>query len=196
MILSYDTEFTGLHKDTTLISIGVVSEDGEKFYGILSDYDESQVDNFIKENILKYVELNYEYENCSIYKGNKKNISLIFNTWLEMNFKGEQIQFVSDVSHYDMVLLIDLLTDGKSALDLPENISPYCHDINQDIAIYLGITDKEAFNISREEFIVSEGKELPEGDKHNSLYDALAIKQIYEIIQNQDNAIEDLNDFI
>jgi len=28
----FDTEFTGLHKDTTLISIGLIAEDGRTFY--------------------------------------------------------------------------------------------------------------------------------------------------------------------
>lgn len=37
MIIFFDTEFTGLHKDTTLISIGLVSETGEKFYAEFDD---------------------------------------------------------------------------------------------------------------------------------------------------------------
>ena len=39
----FDTEFTGLHQKTTLISIGLVSEDGREFYAELTDYDKSQV---------------------------------------------------------------------------------------------------------------------------------------------------------
>jgi DNA polymerase III epsilon subunit-like protein len=40
MKIFFDTEFTGLHKDTTLISIGLVSEDNRKFYAELIDYKE------------------------------------------------------------------------------------------------------------------------------------------------------------
>lgn len=42
--LFFDTEFTGLHKNTTLISIGIVSECGCKFYAELTDYDKTQID--------------------------------------------------------------------------------------------------------------------------------------------------------
>ena len=42
MKIYFDTEFTGLHKDTTLISIGLVSECGKTFYGECYDYDENQ----------------------------------------------------------------------------------------------------------------------------------------------------------
>ena len=38
----FDTEFTGLHQNTTLISIGLVSECGKSFYAELVD---SNIDN-------------------------------------------------------------------------------------------------------------------------------------------------------
>lgn len=41
MNIFFDTEFTGLHKNTTLISIGCVDENGRTFYAELTDYDES-----------------------------------------------------------------------------------------------------------------------------------------------------------
>ena len=36
----FDTEFTGLRKDTDLISIGCVSNESNDFYAELTDYDE------------------------------------------------------------------------------------------------------------------------------------------------------------
>lgn len=58
-------------------------------------------------------------------------------------------------------------------------MSAACHDINQDIARHYGISDREAFDKSRED-IVSElcGQQI-EGEKHNALYDAEVIKAIY-----------------
>ena len=51
-----DTEFTGLHKKTTLISIGLVS--GEKtFYAEFTDYDKNQVGSWLKENVIDKLEL-------------------------------------------------------------------------------------------------------------------------------------------
>lgn len=52
MLLFFDTEFTGLHKDTTIISLGIVAENGRKFYAEFTDYDEIQCDDWIKENVL------------------------------------------------------------------------------------------------------------------------------------------------
>lgn len=52
MRLFLDTEFTGLHQHTTLISIGIVSADGRKFYAEFTDYDKNQIDVWLKENVL------------------------------------------------------------------------------------------------------------------------------------------------
>ena len=50
--LFFDTEFTGLHKDTTLVSIGIVSDCGRTFYAESTDYDEKQIDNWIHDNVM------------------------------------------------------------------------------------------------------------------------------------------------
>ena len=52
MKIFLDTEFTGLHQYTTLISIGIISEFGDTFYAEFSDYDKNQVDNWIQENVI------------------------------------------------------------------------------------------------------------------------------------------------
>lgn len=51
--LFFDTEFTGLHSEAKLISIGIVSEDGRYFYAELNDYDkEKDTTDFVKKNVL------------------------------------------------------------------------------------------------------------------------------------------------
>lgn len=78
--------------------------------------------------------------------------------------------------------MIDLF---GTAFDLPENVCAACHDINQDIAQHYGISEREAFDKSREE-IVAELCSLPiEGVKHNALYDAEVIKAIYQEISGR-----------
>ena len=52
MKIFFDTEFTGLHQHTTLISIGLIAEDGRKFYAEFNDYDKSQVDEWMQENVI------------------------------------------------------------------------------------------------------------------------------------------------
>lgn len=183
MNLYFDTEFTGLHARTTLISIGIVAENGKKFYAEFSDYDETQCDNWIKENVLKHTILEGneilakrlgENSDTTGVLGSKAGIRYELGEWLKQ-FDG--VQFVSDVCHYDMVLMIDIF---GGAFDLPKNVSAVCHDINQDIARHYGISEREAFDKSREEIVSELCGEFIAGDKHNALYDAEVIKAIYE----------------
>ena len=54
----YDAEFTGLHKNTTFISIGLVTEKGSYFYAEFNDYDESQVDDWIQKHVINNLQFN------------------------------------------------------------------------------------------------------------------------------------------
>ena len=181
MRIFLDTEFTGLHKDTTLISLGLVAEDGDEFYAELTDYDKNQVDYWLQENIIANLwyeagKVDFEHP-TKYYRGNKDFIRLKLNDWLS---KYDTIEWVSDVAHYDFVLLIDLLY-GK-AIDIPHmKHGASIHDINQDIAKYYNISELEAFDKSREDILNSKGIEI-KGLKHNALYDAKVIKAIYEIV--------------
>lgn len=196
MKIFFDTEFTGLHKNTTLISIGMVDENGRTFYAEFSDYDKSQCDNWIKENVIynlkfiKSAQLEYFvniHENSWETYGDKEYIKLVLADWLSTY---EDVQLVSDCCHYDMVLFIDIF---GGAFDIPSNVNPACHDINQDIAKHFKISEKEAFDLSRENIIETYNELIKthwpnevikiEGDKHNSLYDAKVIKEIYKIIK-------------
>lgn len=184
-MIFFDTEFTGLHQNTTLVSIGLVSDNGEKFYAELTDFDETQCDEWIEKNVLDYLILSGNEqlaktlgadEMTTIVLGSKNDVRTELLEWLD-NFKDD-IQFVSDVCHYDMVLLCELLADG--AILLPDYINPFCHDITQDIAMVLDISEAEAFDFSREELMKNRGISLPKGQKHNALYDAEVIKTIYD----------------
>jgi len=174
MKIFFDTEFTGLHKDTSLISIGLVDENGKTFYAEFLDYNQDQVNDWIRENVINHLSFNLFATKLEVKNGNtemkgpKKYVADCLKIWLA-NY--DDIQLVSDVCHYDMVLFIDMFGD---AFSIPENVSPVCHDINQDIATYYNISEKEAFDKSREEI-----SDKIEGDKHNALYDAKVIKNIY-----------------
>jgi hypothetical protein len=107
--------------------------------------------------------------------GTKESIKIFLKGWLS---KYDKVQLISDVCHYDMVLFIDLF---GTAFDLPKNVSPVCHDLNQDIAThYTCGDDYAAFDLSREQLL---GFGV-DGDKHNSLYDAKVIKYLYDKIKN------------
>lgn len=232
MLLFMDEEFTGLRKDTTLISLWIVSEDGRKFYAECCDYDRNQCDDWVLENVISNLYLSepmyeqedqefirenstgsrkawipYERPKSSFITTNKKEylnekVYLVFNAvedengnrnvfgdkeWIALHLKDwlsqfDSVQFVSDVCHYDFVLLIDLLTNGETALDLPNNVSAVCHDLNTDIARHYGISEREAFNKSREKIVIELCSHEVEGRKHNALYDAEVIKAIFKEI--------------
>lgn len=222
MVLFYDFEMTGLHKNTTPISLGIVSEDGKKFYAEFVDFDFNQVNDWITKNVLDNLFLKKLYPTVSPEllekqicewgkdgyeisklpcmatgvlmfesKRTKNGFTEVVGTrqWISESLIGwlsqfNKIQFVSDVCHYDFVLLIDLLTNGETALDLPKNISAVCHDLNMDIARHFGISDCEAFDMSREQIMndLCDSEDIVTGNKHNSLYDAEVIRVIYREI--------------
>ena len=182
MKIFFDTEFTGLHKNTTLISIGCVDENGKTFYAELNDYATSQCNEWIKDNVLAHLDWKGRHDSERILLNNNGDVTMLgdkqfvaekFAEWLS---QYDSVQFVSDVCHYDMVLLIDLF---GSAFDLPNYVSPVCHDICQDIATHYGLTDFGAFDASREGLL-----EVPiQGNKHNALYDAMVVRSLYYQMQ-------------
>lgn len=196
MKIYFDTEFTGLKKDTTLVSIGLITEDNESFYAELTDFDKSYKDEWFVNNVLNNLLLDKEknakkktpevfvYKTKEEYfiadkmvRGTKNEVSYELYRWLK-DFVS--IQLVSDVCHYDMVLFIDLF---GGAFDMLPSITPACHDINQDIAEFCKITEREAFEKNREKLLLENGIQLPKGKKHNSMYDAKIIKMIDEMIR-------------
>jgi hypothetical protein len=176
MNLYFDTEFTGLHKNTTLISIGIISEDGKTFYAELNDYDKSQVDEWIQSNVidnlyLKPVDIgkidmiDEEYN----VVGNKEYIKQVLSYWLT---QFNDIEIWSDCLAYDWVLFNDLF---GHAFNMPDNV---CY-IPFDICTLFKIKGIDP-DINREEFINNSIK----GKKHNSLYDAKVIRACYKKLIN------------
>lgn len=185
MNLFFDTEFTGLHKDTTLISIGIVAENGKKFYAEFTDYDREQCTSWISDNVLPNTILGGNQDlvkqvgaddNTTTVIAKKELLMIELEKWLN---QFDEIQFVSDVCHYDFILLIDIFGE---AFDLPKKVSPVCHDINQDIARHYDISERSAFDINREDLVRKYFycTEINEDMKHNALHDAEIIRIIYE----------------
>lgn len=181
MKLFFDTEFTGLKKSTQLISLGMIDENDRTFYAEFTDYDPRECDEWIQKNVIEKLTLsdkNYFWKiddnGNLICKGPKPYVRAHLEYWLDAY---DDIQLVSDVCHYDMVLFIDLF---GTAFDLPSSINPSCHDINQDIAKYFYVDEKKAFDISRTNLVLCEL--IDSNEQHNSLYDAKVIKAVYEKI--------------
>lgn len=179
MNIYFDCEFTGLYKDTQLISMGLVSDDGKELYLEFKGINVARQDKWIKDNVLvNTVEYGNVYWGDIVHNvmdyhcGTIDELRGVLLNWLK---QFDNVQLVSDVCHYDFVLFIDIF---GSAFDLPKNVSPVCHDINQDIAYTYGESESTAFNMSREE-ILDDMEMFISGNKHNALYDAKVIKAIY-----------------
>lgn len=190
----FDTEFTGLHKNTTLISIGLVAEDGKTFYAEFNDYDQTQVDEWIQENVIDNLQFheppkgemehwimtrhpdnplgtNIE-EGCNLeMRGHKKVIAKDLKAWL---CQFDRVELWSDCLSYDWVLFCDLF-DG--AMNIPENV----YYIPFDLCTLFKLKGVDP-DISREAYA-----ELEDASKrkHNSLHDALMIKKCYDKVMAQ-----------
>lgn len=188
MKMFFDTEFTGLKKDTDLISFGAVLSNGKKFYAEFTDYDLTKCDDWVVENVVrktmtggnKDLEMFLDsakdtYLSC----GPKKVVKSDLIKWVSEI--DEQIELVSDVCQYDMVLFQDIF---GGAFDVPHKFTRCCHDINQDIARVLNLREDAAFDVDREIFLklLNRKWEFDNQNKHNALHDAEVIRYIYERI--------------
>jgi len=219
----FDMEFTGLHKYTTPISIGCVSQSGKTFYAEFLDFDNTQVDEWIHENVLENLVFKYNevhpYE--TTYKNGVKYITIpdsphnvqisttrnfikhALRKWLEIEsiYAGNKIiRMHSDCLAYDWMLFIDLLCEDGEAIKLPE----YINYIPIDLSTLIWATGMDP-DISREwlgrhkdippevyELLkTSEGTDL----KHNSLWDAIIIKNCFEEIMKTRDRFENYTRF-
>ena len=169
-----DTEFTGLHQNTSLVSIALVSGD-KSFYAEFTDYDESQADSWLQENVIKNLFLNttehgLKADTCEgdswLFKGKSKSKynAIILKKWLE---QFEAVEIWSDCLAYDWVLFCELF---GGVMNIPKNVFYIPFDICT-LFLMKGIDP----DISRESFV----KPIGEVNKHNALYDALIIESCY-----------------
>jgi 3' exoribonuclease, RNase T-like len=174
MKVFFDSEFTGLHKNTTLISIGFVSENGHTFYAELNDYDGSQVDDWLRENVINNLQFNSisSYVNESedgaqfVYmKGSKETLKASLTAWLS---QFEKVELWSDCLSYDFVLFNDIF---GHAFSIPKHV----YYIPFDICTMFKLKGVDP-DISREAFV---GENNSGHHKHNALDDAFIIKKCY-----------------
>lgn len=183
----FDMEFTGLHQNTTPISIGIVYDGNKTFYAEFTDYDRSQVVEWLQLNVIDKLTLGDMEENSytfdiddntqtqkKVVKGTREYVAQELDFWHQYIGATEEnkIVFYSDCLSYDWVLLNEL---WGGALKVPN----YIYYIPIDICplfFYAGIDP----DINREEFAMIDNAT----DKHNALHDALVIRACYERIMN------------
>jgi hypothetical protein len=176
-----DTEFTGLHQQTTLISIGLVADSGEEFYAELTDYDNLQITDWLKENVLSKLWLtnNQDFattEKGAYLKGNRATIKQALQKWFSQ-FEGVEIW--ADVLAYDWVLFCELF---GGALKIPGNIFYAPFDLATLFYLKGHIEPKGQYekDISRYQFAGSD-----ETVRHQALEDARVEKVCWEKLMKE-----------
>ena len=189
MKIFFDTEFTGLNQKTTLISIWLISEDGKTFYWEFTDYDKTQIDSWLQENVINNLVMKVpdEWEDEYFYI-ERHSSNLVWNDlykgyshqmrWDHHKIKGylkvwfsqfDSVEMWSDCLSYDWVLFNTLMADYSQGYPkLPKNVNYIPFDICTLFKMKWIDPD-----ISREEFSGMDGK------KHNALYDAEVIRECY-----------------
>lgn len=188
----FDTEFTGLHQNTTLISIGLVSDCGKTFYAELTDYDKSQLDEWLQKNVIDKLTNQNMVENLleTGYDGDNKFVRGLCDTetlkghltkWLE---QFGEVEVWSDCLSYDWVLFNQIF---GHAFYIPSNV----YYIPFDICTLFKIKGVDP-DVNRENFVsnvMSEKGEylyfdksgnITNPQKHNALWDAKVIKMCYD----------------
>ena len=176
----FDTEFTGLHKGTTLISIGCVADSGETFYAELTDYDKSQLNDWLNENVISGLFLTNKLTSTGYYGsydklrvlGNKDFVQTKLLDWLN---QFEQVEIWSDCLADDWVLFNDIF---GTAFDIPKNV----YYIPFDICTLFKIKGIDP-DINREIFAFDKMTK-DSGHKHEALWDATVIQKCYEKLTN------------
>lgn len=182
MRIFLDTEFTGLHQHTTLISIGLAAENGAMFYAELSDYDRDQVDSWVRTNVLPLLSgslSNAEFAHTKpvmLCQGSIVDVSRAFHRWMRQ-FEGKNSVVIwADVLAWDWVLFCDLC-GGTFAL--PEQV----HYIPRDLSTLIEIKGLDP-DIPREQLGAVDWKHPKlKLAKHHALYDALLEKSVFENTQ-------------
>jgi len=171
-----DTEFTGLHKRSTLISLALYFDESTYFYAEFNDYSKHQVTPWIQENVISKLQIqqNFLYskdgEQVNL-KGNKSQIKKSLRLWLA---QFGSIEIWADVLAYDWVLFCGLF---GGALVVPSNIFYAPFDLSTLFRMKGLIVPNGKYDgdINRFEFAGLENQE-----QHHALADARVGKLCYE----------------
>lgn len=166
-----DTEFTGEHAATTLVSIGIVGLDGRELYQAYNDYDESQVTEWLRENVLSLIN-----------PGDTRSAPQAFSefkAFLDDYAGADRLYVVSAGLAQDLVLFLELFKHGRdgagqfhSLHDLPDYLSHFAFIDLNTLFRTAGVSppaDREAFA----------GWEKDGAKRHDALHDARVVRDCF-----------------
>jgi DNA polymerase III epsilon subunit-like protein len=169
-IVFIDAEVTGEHARTTLVSVGMVTIEGESLYVTFNDYDRDQIYPWLEEHVLSHIDKSKSVTS-------EKAFELISN-WLEEYSGGEEIRLVSAGLGADLFLVFELYKYAYPerkffhALHcLPDFIN---HSKHMDLNTLFQVTGLDP-GMNRAEFAEEEG----EIRRHDALSDAMVVRKCF-----------------
>lgn len=167
-IIFIDNEFTGTHALTTLISVGLVTLEGESLYVTLNDFDKDQISEWVRTNVLSMIN---ERESVSSLEACKK-----IQVFLDKYSEGEKISLVSAGKMTDIILFFQLWhklypTIKYFSMDLlPEYLNHGSHFDLNTLFFVSGIDP----DIDRTKFV---GRN--DVKRHHALDDAIIVRECF-----------------
>jgi len=177
MNLYYDSEFTGLHQASTLISLAFVADDGRAFYAEFSDYNREQCDDWIQENVLNHTRWlqttdaktgQWKEGSLTCSHGNSEHNRQALTTWLA---RYQQIDIWADCLAWDWVLFCQLF---GGAFQIPKQIFYMPFDL-----VTLFKAHNQNPDTNRIDFSRLPQKTSCSEQRHNALYDAKVLQACY-----------------
>jgi hypothetical protein len=111
----FDTELNEDGRTIDLISIGMVSEDGRKYYAVSSEFDKDRCHRWVKQNVLPFIDGHTVTPRAEIARQILETV-------------GDKPEFWAYFADYDWVVLCQLY--GRM-IDLPKGFPFWCRDLKQ-----------------------------------------------------------------
>lgn len=174
MTIFLDTEFSGLEQSAFLISLALVSEDGDWFYAERTDFEPRVLSQWHQDHVLPYLfsqlkihQPDFIDRPGTFVSGDASTLLTALRSWLA---PFPLVEIWADVLAYDWVLFCELF---GGALHLPQNI----HYIPFDFSTLLKLKNVDP-DISRTQ-LVPEWAGLNSAMRHNALFDACLLREGY-----------------
>lgn len=185
-----DTEFIeGFHKPlfgkrrhfVDLVSVGIVSENGQRYYAVSNDFSARDANEWVKKNVLSKLTLSIPGSPAAIFKSNAQIAeeikAFIYKTseihnpasignWEEVKHYFP-IDFYGYYADYDWVLFCSLF---GTMMDLPRGFPMYCRDLKQ-------MMDEKKLGEEWKRAVCPDPR-----DEHNALVDAIWNFELYKAI--------------
>lgn len=174
---------TGQHKNTTLVSIGLIAQEGRAFYAESTEYDWSQIGDYVADDILSECLMIGRddspprskttlikpfgdiLDECTFIYDDRKQIAKAIMLWLE---PYKEVIFFVDRYIYKWRLFCDLF---GGPTHLPKKINP----TPIDLATCLYVFNQDP-NMDRSIMSVTENESH---QKNNALWDTLVVRRSF-----------------